>query len=55
MAYGETPPEGTECMECTAKEYKNIQLAVKDYNGHRYWVCESCYDVLDSYCEQEYD
>lgn len=29
--------------------------ATKDYNGHKHFVCDDCYDSLTRYFEEEYD
>lgn len=38
-----------QCSEkgCTEK-------ATKDYNGHRYWVCNYHYEKLNNYFDEEY-
>jgi hypothetical protein len=36
------------CVECKKRN------AVRDYNGHKHYVCEPCYKSLDSEFEDEY-
>lgn len=42
-------PEMGICLECKKKP------AVVDYNGHHYYVCESCNKKLNDYFDEEYD
>jgi hypothetical protein len=37
------------CLVCERKP------AVKDYNGHKYYVCEGCYESLEREFENEYN
>lgn len=36
------------CLECKKRN------ATKDYNGHKHYVCDPCYNSLSNYFEEEY-
>lgn len=36
------------CMECKKRN------ATKDYNGHKHYVCDPCYNSLSNYFDEEY-
>lgn len=42
--------EGQVCMENGCKK-----LATKDYNGYGHWVCDSCYETLSRFFDEEYN
>lgn len=37
------------CLECKKRP------ATKDYNGHKHYVCEPCYESLEKQFEDEYN
>jgi len=41
--------EGMKCKEKNCKD-----LAIKDYNGHQYWVCNRHFDKLNDEFDEEY-